>query len=400
MPKLGAWRAQLDELLAANEAKPARERLTLVRLFETLRDLGFNGGYDAVRRYAKSWRKARGAAAAQAYVPLTFAPGEAYQFDWSHETILMNGVTMVVKAAHMRLCHSRMPFVRVYPRESQEMVFDAHSGAFAFFKGACSRGIYHNMKTAVETVFLAGAPVQLALSGDMQPLSGGADRLHAGVRLGEGQVENQVGLIRERFFTPRVRVKSFEQSNAWLLDRCVAYAKAHSISEFEDETIWRCLRRSGRADHRSRPLRRLSRGHGLGVEDVVVSFDRNKYSVSSLAVGRPVDVEAYGIYRSLLRQDGAIVGEDGRCFGRGQTIDDPWHYVPVLARKPGTLRNGAPFKNWLLPASSTMCGADCAALMTATGRWWRSPLQRSMMSPVVEAACAEALSQGVQLRRA
>ena len=78
MPKLGAWRDQLDGLLAANEAKPARERLTLVRIFETLRDLGFDGGYDAVRRYARSWRKARGAAAAQAYIPLTFAPGEAY----------------------------------------------------------------------------------------------------------------------------------------------------------------------------------------------------------------------------------------------------------------------------------------------------------------------------------
>ena len=118
MPKLGAWRQQLDELLAANEAKPRRERLTLVRIFETLRDLGFDGGYDAVRRYAKNWRKARGAAGAQAYIPLSFAPGEAYQFDWSHETVLMNGVTMVVKAAHMRLCHSRMPFVRVYARES------------------------------------------------------------------------------------------------------------------------------------------------------------------------------------------------------------------------------------------------------------------------------------------
>ncbi len=102
MPKLGAWRERLDELLAANEAKPRRERLTVVRIFETLRDLGFDGGYDAVRRYAKSWRKEQGAQAAQAYIPLTFAPGEAYQFDWSHETIVMNGVTMIVKVAHNR----------------------------------------------------------------------------------------------------------------------------------------------------------------------------------------------------------------------------------------------------------------------------------------------------------
>ena len=86
-------------------------------------------------------------ALAQAYVPLTFAPGEAYQFDWSHEVVVLNGATVTVKAAHMRLCHSRMLFVRAYPRETQEMVFDAHDRAFAFFKGARERGIYDNMKT-------------------------------------------------------------------------------------------------------------------------------------------------------------------------------------------------------------------------------------------------------------
>src|SRR5207344_2775840 len=104
--------------------------------------------------YAGRWSKERGHLTAAAYVPLTFDPGEAYQFDWSHEIVLLNGVTTTVKVAHMRLCHSRMMFVRAYPRESQEMVFDAHERAFAFFKGACQRGIYDNMKTAVETIFV------------------------------------------------------------------------------------------------------------------------------------------------------------------------------------------------------------------------------------------------------
>ena len=75
MPKLGAWRKQLDDLLTANEAKARRERLTLVRIFETLRDVGFDGGYDAVRRYARRWSKERGQSTAAAYVPLSFAPG-------------------------------------------------------------------------------------------------------------------------------------------------------------------------------------------------------------------------------------------------------------------------------------------------------------------------------------
>ena len=79
-PKLGQWTATLDELLEANAAKPAREQLTLIRIFEELRGRGYGGGYDAVRRYARRWSKRRGSSTAAAYVPLSFAPGEAFQF--------------------------------------------------------------------------------------------------------------------------------------------------------------------------------------------------------------------------------------------------------------------------------------------------------------------------------
>jgi transposase len=125
-PKLGRWTSALDELLASNAAKPAREQLTLIRIFEELRGRGYKGGYDAVRRYARRWSKAHGQSTAIAYVPLSFAPGEAYQFDWSHEIVVLNGATITVKVAHARLRHSRMPFVRAYPREPQEMVFGQH----------------------------------------------------------------------------------------------------------------------------------------------------------------------------------------------------------------------------------------------------------------------------------
>ncbi len=64
--------------------------------------------------------------------------GRGYQFDWSHEVVLIAGTTVTVKVAHVRLCHSRMFIVRAYPRETQEMVFDAHDRAFAFFRGHAS----------------------------------------------------------------------------------------------------------------------------------------------------------------------------------------------------------------------------------------------------------------------
>ena len=82
-PKLGRWKADIDRMVAKNADAPTRERLTLIRLFEELRELGYEGGYDAVRRYAKSWSREHASQAATAYVPLSFAPGEAYQFDWS-----------------------------------------------------------------------------------------------------------------------------------------------------------------------------------------------------------------------------------------------------------------------------------------------------------------------------
>jgi len=223
LPKMDPWNSELDRLLAANESKAARERLTLIRLFEELRGLGYGGGYDAVRRYARRWSRERGASTASAYVPLSFAPGEAYQFDWSHEVVLLSGVTVIVKVAHVRLCHSRMLFVRAYPRETQEMVFDAHDRAFALFKGACRRGIYDNMKTAVETIFVGKG--RLYNRRFLQCSHYLVDPVACTPASGweKGQVEDQVGLVRERFFTPRLRFKTLDELNGWLLDKCIAY---------------------------------------------------------------------------------------------------------------------------------------------------------------------------------
>jgi transposase len=397
LPKIGPWRDRLDEMLTANDGKSARERLTLIRLFETLRGLGYVGSYDAVRRYAKAWHKDRGEATAAAYVPLSFAPGEAYQFDWSHEIVLVGGTTVTVKAAHVRLCHSRMLFVRVYPRETQEMVFDAHDRAFAFFKGTCSRGIYDNMKTAVETVFIGKDRkfnrrfAQMCGHYLVEPV---ACTPASGWE--KGQVENQVGLVRERFFTPRLRVKNLEELNAWLLDQCVAYAKAHKHPERPEQTIWQAF-------EAERGALVACRGSFDGFHAVpasvsktcLVRFDNNRYSVSSNAVGRPVEIHAYAD-RIVIRQDGVVVGEHRRSFGRGETVYDPWHYVPVLARKPGALRNGAPFKDWLLPSGlervrRKLKGADDGDRQMVT-------ILSAVLTDgltAVEAACREALDQDV-----
>ena len=397
LPRIGPWQDALGSLLQANEGKAARERLTPIRIFEELRSRGYEGGYDAVRRYARSWQRDRASASVDAHVPLSFAPGEAYQFDWSHEIVLINGTTVTVKVAHLRLCHSRMLFVRAYPRETQEMVFDAHDRGFAFFKGACTRGIYDNMKTAVDTIFVGRERAYNRRFAQMcshylidpvacTPASGWE----------KGQVENQVGLVRERFFTPRLRVKSFDELNAWLLEQCIKYARAHRHPEIREHTIWEQFEAE-----RPNLIRYAGRFDGFHAVPASVSktclvrFDNNRYSVSAHAIGRPVEIRAYAD-RIELRQDGRLVGEHARCFGRDQTVFDPWHYVPVLARKPGALRNGAPFKDWVLPPGLERIRRKLAG--SADGDRQMVRILTTVLSdglPAVEAASQEALRDGV-----
>jgi transposase len=396
-PKLAAWTEDLERRLTANEKLSRRERLGLIRIYEDLRDAGYDGGYDAVRRYARGRERQRGTGSGEAYVPLSFAPGEAYQFDWSHEVVVIDGATTTIKVAQVRLCHSRMLFVRGYPRETQEMVFDAHERAFAFFRGTCQRGIYDNMRTAVDAVFVGKERafnrrfMQMCSHYLIEPT---ACTPASGWE--KGQVENQVNVVRERFFKPRLRFATYAEMNAWLLERCVTYAKTQPHPECRDSLVWDVFEAE-----RPRLVPYVGRFDGFHAKTASVSktclvqFDKNKYSVMSRAVGRPVDVHAYA-ERIVIRQDGQIVADHLRCFGRERTIYDPWHYVPVLARKPGALRNGAPFKGWVLPGAIGRLRQKLRSVEDGDRQMVKiltAVLADGM--PAVEAACAEALNAGL-----
>ena len=349
-PKLGPYLEELERLLAENEKRSRRERVTLLRLFEDLGRSGYSGGYDAVRRYARHWRVARASGGSAAFIPLSFAPGEVYQFDWSHEIVVLGGVTSTLKVAHVRLCHSRMMFVRAYPRETQEVVFGAHERAFGFFGGACTRGIYDNMKTAVDGIFTGKERrfnrrfEQMCSHYLVEPVA-----CTPGAGWEKGQVENQVGTVRKRFFAPRLRFATLEELNNWLQARCIDYAKAMAHPELKERKVWDVY-----GEEKASlvpwvgPFDGFHETMATASKACLVRFDRNRYSVKAKAANRPVSLRAYA-GRVEIRLDGEIVANHARVFKRDQVTYDPWHYLPVLARKPGALRNGAPFKDWELP---------------------------------------------------
>ena len=278
-PKLGEWVVVLTGILEREAKLPRRERRSTQRLFEELRGRGYDGAHDSVHRFTRVWREERARVPQQAYVPLSFAPGEAYQFDWSHETITLNG---------------------------QELVFDAHDKAFQFYGGVCRRGIYDNMKTAVEAIFVGKARqynrrfLQMCSHHLVEPV---ACTPAAGWE--KGQVENQVGTLRDQLFRPKPRVSSLAELNAWLEDQCIAYAKRHPHPEFKERTIWDVFQ-----DEQASLMELRGPFDGF-VEKAVrasttclIMADHNRYSVDARAAGRMVLVRSHAERIVVLFDDG------------------------------------------------------------------------------------------------
>ena len=395
-PKLGAFVATLEAWLEAEEKLPARERRTAQRLYEALRLEGYAGSVDTVRRHMRAFERRRHPVTT-AYIPLQFDPGEAYQFDWSHEVVEIAGEDCIVKVAHVRLCHSRAFCLVAYPRESQEMVFDAHAQAFAFLGGVPRRGIYDNLKPAVDAIligkerrynrrFLVMCNHYLIEPTACTPAAGWE----------KGQVEKQVQNVRSWVFIPKLRFESLDQLNAHLAGRCLQLMRERDHPDLPGRKIhdlWQ----------EERPLLRTMPAAFDGFAErtcrisstCLVHFERNRYSVECRYVGQIATVRAYAS-RIIVLCDGVVIGEHPRAFGRSHTMYNPWHYVAVLERKPGALRNGAPFKDWNLPASMTRLRERLARHPDGDRQFIDILL---MVTPyglqVVSEACATALEEQV-----
>ncbi len=392
-PKLDAYTETLEAWLIEDSKLPRKERRTASRYYSLLEKEGYTGAYDSVQRYVKLWKQEH-RQNKSAYIPLTFDPAEAYQFDWSDEKVELGGTIVNIKVAHFRLCYSRKFFVVAYHRESQEMLFDAHNKAFAFFGGLCKRGIYDNMKTAVTSIFVGKERAFnrrfLALMDNylIEPV---ACSPAAGWE--KGQVENQVDTLRDWLFRPRLKFESLEKLNEYLLQRCEQLACKRKHPQFKSQSIAQVF------EHKKKKLLELKQPFEAYKEvnasvtsTCLINFDRNRYSVDCAYANKTVIVRAYA-NEVVVYANNHEIGRHKRYFGRDHTEFNPWHYVPLLERKPGALRNGAPFKDWKLPQSVLNVkkqllkrkggDRDCVAVLSAM-------LEHG--SEAVEVACELALA--------
>jgi len=343
---LTPYEERLKGWLEADSRRPKRDRRTALALYGKLQQEGFTGSYTRVTEYIRRWRGTGGLVAKSAFVPLKFELGEAFQFDWSEESLVIGGIWRKLLVAHTKLCASKAFLLVAYPTQSHEMLFDAHTRAFRVFGGIPKCGIYDNMKTAVDKVGVGKRRiVNTRFAAMASHYLFDPDFCNVASGWEKGVVEKNVQDSRRRIWQDAgtLRFGSFAELNIWLEKRCrelwgelpypeVAYLTIADALTMEQDALMPMVPEFDGYVETTATVSSTS----------LVSIERNKYSVPCALANQKVSVRLYP-ERIEVHDDTGKVASHARSFDRGEVRYDWEHYIPLIERKPGALRNGAPF---------------------------------------------------------
>ena len=343
--KLTPHSAFLQTALKADALRPKKHRRTVRALFAQIQDQGYSGCYSRVTDFVRDWHEGEGRKL-KAFVPLQFALGEAFQFDWSEEGLIVGGVYRRIQVAHLKLCASRAFWLVAYPTQAHEMLFDAHAQSFTALGGVPRRGIYDNMKTAVDRVRRGKDRVVNARFAVMcAHYLFDPDFCNVASGWEKGVIEKNVQDSRRRIWLEAQQrtFGSFVELNLWLGQRCRTLWAELQHPEYKGFTLAEMLEQERTALMPCPPpfdgyVEKLSRVSSTGL----VSVDRNRYSAPCELVGQWLSCRLYPGQIVIVAGD-AVVATHARLSDRDHVRYDWQHYLPLVERKPGALRNGAPF---------------------------------------------------------
>ena len=356
--KLTAFHEALEQALKADSHRIKQNRRTAKALFTQIKVDGYLGGYTRVTDFIRDWRGREGKTP-QAFVPLKFELGEAFQFDWSEEGLVVGGIYRRMQVSHLKLCASRAFWLVAYPSQGHEILFDAHTRSFTALGGISRRGIYDNMKTAVDKVNKGKARVVNARFAVMcAHYLFDADFCNVASGWEKGVVEKNVQDSRRRIWLDAQsrRFGSFTELNAWLGERCRSLwselrhpeHKEFSVAEMLELEQAEMMPMPAPFDGYVEKPARVS-------STCLVSVQRNRYSVPCELAGQRVSTRLYPNRVSVVAGD-AVVASHDRLTERGQIGYDWQHYISLVERKPGALRNGAPFADMPTPLKQLKLG--------------------------------------------
>lgn len=344
---LDPWAEQLASWLSADRHRTKRERRTARVLYQVIKQQGYAGGYGRVCAFVRRWKsQAIDLPRRSAYVPMVFALGEAFQFDWSCEYAVIGNVRRRLEVAHAKLAASRAFWLVAYLSQSHEMLFDAHTRAFQAFGGIPKRGIYDNMKTAVDRI---GRGKERTINARFEAMCShylfDPEFCNRAAGWEKGIVEKNVQ-DRRRQIWQEVATQSWdslETLNAWLAERCRHAWEVMHHPQWPERSVMEVWREE---QSQLMPLPRPFDGYleqpARVSTTALIHYQRNRYSVPAEHAHRVVSLRIYPA-ELVVVAEGTEVARLTRCFERHQTVYDFHHYIGLIQRKPGALRNGAPF---------------------------------------------------------
>ena len=347
-PKLGAFYAVIDQILADDESAPPKQRHTAARVFARLRgEHGYAGQYDQVRRYVKQKRGCH----LETFVPLPHALAERVECDFGQIWVDFPASRRAVSVLILTWSVSHASFMIALPTQRTEAILHGMTAALSFFGCVPKEMWWDNPKTVAAAIFIGrdrrANPHYAAMASHYR-----FDPLFCMVRKGQEKcdVESSVRGLQKRFATPVPQALDYADLNQQLLGFCITdrqrtvSGRSQTIDvNFEAEkrvatvlpsrVFDACLKRELAVDKYQS-----------------VTFDHNRYSVPRQQAFLNVTLKAY-VDEIHVVYKGAVVAKHKRSYGECESILDPLHYLATLDRKPAWLDHTDVFRNWHLPAS-------------------------------------------------
>ena len=325
-----------DCLKTDEEEERPKQRHTARRIYTRLvEEKGYQGGESTIRRAVHEIKGKR----REAFVPLSFEPGDAMQIDWGECSIYLKGEKHTVYLFCARMCYSDAPFVIAYRRQNSESFLDALVQTLSFFGGTPRRVIFDNAKVAVKDGF--GANAEATESYAALSAHYGFDPVFCNIASGneKGLVEGLVGFSRRNFCVPIPKVGSMEE-----LNDCLAY-RTHKV-QGKEATVGTLFAAEKDALYRLPayaydPAKRTEAKVSLYS---TVRYDTNSYSIPVDYCGEQVTVKALP-NRIEVYSRGEMVASHQRCFLHQQSIYCLEHYLPLLEQKGRAIFQAKPVKD-------------------------------------------------------
>jgi len=344
-PKLDAFIAVIDKILADDKGRPKKQQHTSKRIFERLRDEHFfTGGITIVKDYVAGWQQR----AREMFVPLVHPPGHA-QADFGEALAVIGGVEQKIHYFAFDLPHSDAIFVVAYPAETTEAFCDGHVQAFAFFGGVPQSILYDNTKIAVAKILGDGKRQRTRVFTELQSHYLFQDRFGRPAKGNDkGKVEGLVGYARRNFMVPVPVFETFAALNAHLADCC--RKRLGERLRGHTETIGeRLVRDLASLQQPLPPPYDACEKVGTRVSSLsLVRYRLNDYSVPTSFGHRDVLVRGY-VHEVVISCGTEIIARHPRSYDREDFVFDPLHYLALIEHKINALDQAAPLAAWKLP---------------------------------------------------